>query len=650
MCLANLFPLLYTRWFPTMDGPAHIYTANIVKEILKGNMVFKEFFFLSLLIPNLTGSLLLSLFQFAFPAWLAEKLLIAIILILLPVSFRYFVYSFTNKPTLITLAIFPFTWHFLFMIGFYNYSLGLSIALFTLGYYIRTRKAFAEKEIIFIMLMILLLAFTHLFVFVVFGIMWAVLLLGDMVLFFRKSDQKIVFKAFMKRYIKYLIAVLPGILLVGAYFIKMSHNPVSTVADRYLTVAEHLKWLLITRPLVIYFMEKEAIFGTIIAGILAIWIIASFFSTNKNTKKRKSKRILRNFLLAGALLILFFYFLFPDYKAGAGGHLSLRLLIPFYLFFLAWLSTRNLHQWLQAFGVVGFLFSSIMLWRIHLPELRHMSLEAEALVQVGERMPSGSIILPINADNHWLKLHFLNYLGAKNSMIILENTVASGDGIIRWAKPKANLSRRFGGSLMFEDTALFDDPFVHNRVDAVIIWKADKRDSRLQLFSEKLLDKFIPYDTVCAGYGWIYIHKRYQSDTLTLLKWAKPVSSQSSTLFVLNESYLVNNEFFDLIRKPLLPGYNKKHTWYRFEVSMHSDSPTTADSIYLTCMIENKKGKTVDYDVLAVQADTLIKTYQMEYHLPNKINKGDILKIYLWNPAHRNLKILSGKVVMLSEK
>ena len=296
LCLANLFPLLYTRWFPTMDGPAHIYTANIVKEILKGNMVFKEFFFLSLLIPNLTGSLLLSLFQFAFPAWLAEKLLIAIILILLPVSFRYFVYSFTNKPTLITLAIFPFTWHFLFMIGFYNYSLGLSIALFTLGYYIRTRKAFAEKEIIFIMLMILLLAFTHLFVFVVFGIMWAVLLLGDMVLFFRKSDQKIVFKAFMKRYIKYLIAVLPGILLVGAYFIKMSHNPVSTVADRYLTVAEHLKWLLITRPLVIYFMEKEAIFGTIIAGILAIWIIASFFSTNKNTKKRKSKRILRNFL------------------------------------------------------------------------------------------------------------------------------------------------------------------------------------------------------------------------------------------------------------------------------------------------------------------------------------------------------------------
>jgi len=649
LCLVNLFPLLYSRWFPTLDGPTHIYTANIVKEILKGNMAIKEFFSLSLLVPNLTGSFLLSLLQFAFPAWLAEKLLIFLILILLPVSFRYFVYSFRKKSTLLTLAIFPFTWHFLFMIGFYNYSLGLSLALFALGYYARTREACSMKEAVVLGLLTLLLAFTHVFVFAIFGIMWLALLLGDMVWFFRKTGRKTFFTAFINRYARYLIGILPGVLLAGAYLLKTAGHSVSTGTDRFLSMGEHFRWLFITRPLVIYSMEKEAVFGGIVAAVLVIWTAASFFSAKKDAQEKKSKQFMRNFLLAGALLVLFFYFLLPDYKAGAGGHLSLRLMIPFYVFFLAWLGTRKLPQWLQALGVAGILFSAVMLWKVHLPELRQMSREAEALVQAGKRMPAGSVILPINAGDHWLQPHFLNYLGAENSLIILENTVASGNGIIRWVDPNANLSRRFGGNLMFEDTALFDDPLVQNRVDAVIIWKADRKNREWPLFSEKMLDNYSPYDTVCADYGWIYIHKRYKPDTRTLLKWPEPVPPRSSALFVLAEPRSGNDEFFELVKKPLIPGYKKDLIWYRFEISMYSDSMAAADSVYLTCMIENK-GKTVDYDAFAVQADTFARRYRMVYHPPFKTNEGDILKMYLWNPARKELKLLSGKGIMYAGK
>ncbi|MGB9746106.1 MAG: hypothetical protein ACPLXM_04190, partial [Bacteroidales bacterium] len=624
-CLGNLIPLLFIRWFPSMDGPAHIYSANIVKEILKGNMDIREFFSLSLLVPNLTGSLLLSLLHFVFPAWLAEKLLIATIVVLLPVSFRYFVYSFRKKPTLLTLTIFPFTWHFLFMIGFYNYSLGLSIVLFTLGYYIRTRGKGAIKDSVLLGCLTLLLAFTHIFAFVVFGIIWLVLLLGDLAGFLRKDRREGLLSELMRRYGRYLIVVLPGVLFVISYLIGMKEGQVGAGTNRYLSVGEHFRWLWITRPLIIYYLEKESVYGMIIAAILAIWIVASFFYRSKKDREKKNKTILRYFLLGGTLLILFFYFVLPDFKAGAGGHLSLRLLIPFYLFLLAWLSTRKLQVWLQASGLTGFLFSTVMLWNVHMPELRKMSLEAESLVEAGKKIPAGMVVLPVNAGNNWLQEHFLNYTGAENPLIILDNTVASGGGIIRWANPLANLPGRFGGKLMFEDTALFSDPFVNRQVDAVIVWKADQRDHNWPSFARQMLGEYFAYDTICGGYGWLYVNKKYKPNDSVLLKWKTPVPPRSSALFILDQPRTGNDEFFELAKKPLLPGYKKELVWYRFEVSIRSDSLTPADSVYLACMIENK-GKVIDYDALAFQTDTIARTYRIEYHPPFKTSKDDILK------------------------
>lgn len=648
-CLGNLIPLLFIRWFPSMDGPAHIYSANIVKEILKGNMDIREFFSLSLLVPNLTGSLLLSLLHFVFPAWLAEKLLIATIVVLLPVSFRYFVYSFRKKPTLLTLTIFPFTWHFLFMIGFYNYSLGLSLALYTLGYFIRTKDDSGIKEIVFLASLMLVLAFTHVFVFMVYGLMWGVFLLGDLIWFFRTNRQSISFSRLTTRYGRYLIAVFPGALLIGAFLMKTIGGSGGTSTNHFLSIGEHVRWLLITRPLVIYYMDKESIYGIVISVTLILWLAASFIFRPKQTEEKKNKTMLRFVLLVGALLILLLYFLLPNYKAGAGGHISLRLLIPFYLFFLTWLSSRKLPQWLQVLGMAGLLFSTIMLWRIHLPEMRKMSLEANSLVEAGKRMPANTVVLPVNADNHWLKVHFLNYLGAENPLIVLENTVASGGGFIRWTNPIANLPRRFGGKLMFEDTALFSDPFVNRQVDAVIVWKADQGDHNWPSFARQMLGEYFAYDTICGGYGWLFVNKKYKPNDSTLLKWPVPVPPRSSALFVLAGPRMGNDEFFELAKKPLLPGYKKELVWYRFEVSIRSDSLTPADSVYLTCMIENK-GKVIDYDALAFQTDTMARTYRMEYHPPVKTSKNDILKMYLWNPSHKNLNILSGRGMMYTGK
>jgi hypothetical protein len=75
---------------------------------------------------------------------------------------------------------------------------------------------------------------------------------------------------------------------------------------------------------------------------------------------------------------------------------------------------------------------------------------------------------------------------------------------------------------------------------------------------------------------------------------------------------------------------------------MESDSLAPADLVYLTCMIENK-GKTVDYDAYAVRVDTVARIYRMEYHPPIKNSAGDLLKMYVWNPSRRNLKLVSGK-------
>ncbi|GCD77529.1 hypothetical protein JCM31826_10110 [Thermaurantimonas aggregans] len=117
-----------------MDGPAHLYNANIIAHLLRENESLSEFYMINKFwIPNWTSHAFLAVLHFIMPAWLAEKILISLYVIGMALSFRFLIKQINTKSVALSIMIFPFMYSFLFHLGFYNFSISFIIFFFTKG-------------------------------------------------------------------------------------------------------------------------------------------------------------------------------------------------------------------------------------------------------------------------------------------------------------------------------------------------------------------------------------------------------------------------------------------------------------------------------------------------------------------------------------
>ncbi|HRW20499.1 MAG TPA: hypothetical protein P5509_00865, partial [Bacteroidales bacterium] len=87
LALANGFYLVMYKYIPSLDGPQHLYNSNVIVELVKGNDFFKQFFQINnVLVGYWNAHAVLSLYNFIFPSWLAEKLFLLTTLTLIPFS------------------------------------------------------------------------------------------------------------------------------------------------------------------------------------------------------------------------------------------------------------------------------------------------------------------------------------------------------------------------------------------------------------------------------------------------------------------------------------------------------------------------------------------------------------------------------------
>src|SRR6185295_1290073 len=80
LVLIHLIPVCSMHFFPTLDGPAHLYNSNLINWMLSEKQALATtcFYFNPVLVPNLSGHALLCVFNFFLPAYLAEKLVLII--------------------------------------------------------------------------------------------------------------------------------------------------------------------------------------------------------------------------------------------------------------------------------------------------------------------------------------------------------------------------------------------------------------------------------------------------------------------------------------------------------------------------------------------------------------------------------------------
>lgn len=165
LLLLHLAPVWMFNYFPSQDGPSHVYNAFIFKEYQNHeNYMFRDVFKLNITIfPNWGAHLTLTLLLYIFPPLIAEKIFLTFAVGLLPISFFYFLSAVHKRGVLFGWLGFLFSYNYLLFMGFYSFILSISLFFFSFGYWWKHKEDFSVRQIGVLYILLLTTYLCHFF-------------------------------------------------------------------------------------------------------------------------------------------------------------------------------------------------------------------------------------------------------------------------------------------------------------------------------------------------------------------------------------------------------------------------------------------------------------------------------------------------------
>ncbi len=426
----NALPVLLFRFFPSMDGAAHLYNSRLILELLFGGTeTIRSFYeFTPVPVPNWLGHFILSSGLLVLPAFMAEKVLLVLYAVGLPYAFRHLVRTVGPNNIEYSYFILPFCYSYLFTLGFYNFSLAIMIMFLVLAKWLRLEKVPHRSfgQVSGLATLLLLLYFAHIFVFGLTLFLLAFLSFMSSFRCIRWSAAWLneMYRSMLPKALSLAGAAFIPLLLSVVYYLNMPKALEYTFVSR----SELVEWVFNLRPLISYNIELEGVYTRQIFSVLVIFSIATFLSgawrTFRHHKERTSTY--RQELLsistwwAICLIFLFLYLLMPDGN-GVAGYMSIRLGLLLLMFVLVALSLHRVPKWSIWSAIVLMMIPYSSLWKYHIAVIKDQNRIAKNIELAGEYLSPGSVVYPVNRSNNWLAPHYSNYLGVNRPVVILEN-------------------------------------------------------------------------------------------------------------------------------------------------------------------------------------------------------------------------------------
>ena len=425
----NIVLMSTTKFYPTMDGAAHLYNSKLLVYLLNGNDFLNQFYTInSIATPNWLSHLIIAIISKVFPIWLAEKVLIIGYISGMAFSFRYFLKQVNPDSQYISLLIFPFSYTFLFYLGFYNFSISFIFLFFAIGYFIRNIESRSYHKYFILSSLITLCYFSNILTYGFLGLTLGLLGIQHSLLDFHisKSVKNILFSA-SKSLFWLLIASIPSLIFQLIFLSNVTFFPTN---ESYPS-KELVKWILDVRSLIIYTYEDEILTQPMLLVLVALFVLSISRLTAFNKRNFFSLTLLIQTFLSVILLLLV-----PD--SSGSGMMSYRYLIIFFFFAILWLASIIIHNRLNSIILIVAVTLHVgLLFKHYNGAIKDLNHHAEIVYDTSDYIDSNKIILPINLSDHWVEPHFSNYLGLKKPELILENYEAGvGWFPIKWRLDK----------------------------------------------------------------------------------------------------------------------------------------------------------------------------------------------------------------------
>ena len=139
---AALVPIWIFKYFPTQDGPSHLYNAFVLAHYFDASsIILREYITINThIFPNWTTYLIMAPLLRILPPLVVQQIVLSICVISIPASVVYLQKSFkpAADPTALLGVLLAFS-YVLFM-GFFNFIVGAALFIFTIGFWWRRRN------------------------------------------------------------------------------------------------------------------------------------------------------------------------------------------------------------------------------------------------------------------------------------------------------------------------------------------------------------------------------------------------------------------------------------------------------------------------------------------------------------------------------
>ena len=163
LLVIHLVPIWAFLYFPTQDGPSHIYNSKVLKEYHnRENYQIRQVFKINLKIfPNWLSHLSMMILMYIVPPMIAEKILLSACIALVPLSLWYLLDAIDRRNVIFSLFGFIYAYHNLLHMGFYNFALSVPMFLFALGYWWKHRQDIKVHQIVILNVLLFLTYLSH---------------------------------------------------------------------------------------------------------------------------------------------------------------------------------------------------------------------------------------------------------------------------------------------------------------------------------------------------------------------------------------------------------------------------------------------------------------------------------------------------------
>lgn len=411
-CCAAVFiiPLWLSAGIYTYDGPAHLYNARQLWEMLfQNNRWLYEFYSLNTGPDNWLVHGMLMCLQAAFGAVLAEKIWFTLYVLLFVLGFRK--WMLFMQQIALSWWVFLLPYFFNVMLGQYSFALSVALFPFFMLYWQRFLASAQRKDGLWVGILLLLLYLTHVVSFGVAGLAAGLLsLLHPADVQFR-----------LKKLGQLALLALPGLVLTVVFMHRNGQDAVYV----WLSLAERWSYIHDFRALIVYSYEADLIWTRLVAVSFAILLLVGLWNSRSDWKPSRAWGLIW-------LVVLLLNLIAPDQAAG-GGFIQTRLNILFVMVSIALLASFSKMKLWYAYAAPLLLLLALRLGAGHLYAHHQLAKSRQDWVLAERVIPAQSTVVTYNFSPLWLHHHIHTLIGQHKAVVHSSNYEADNNYFpLRW--------------------------------------------------------------------------------------------------------------------------------------------------------------------------------------------------------------------------